>query len=520
MSETPGRVALIGAGPGDPGLITRRGLDLLEAADVVVYDRDAEALLRWARPDAERIEVGAPAEKDTAQDAISMLLAEKAREGLAVARLKWGDAFVFDSGAKEALFLHEQGIRFDVVPGVPAAVGVTAYAGIPLTYPGGSDAVVLLRGNEAETDAAPDVDWHALARLDATIVCHAGGRTAVTVLRQLLQHGLPADRAAALIRGGTLPAQRTLTGTVRELADRAAALGDDPGLLVIGDVAHLRRHVRWFDERPLFGRRIVVTRSREQNRDLCEALEALGAYAIETATFTVAPPQDPEAVDRAAASASTYAWIVFESANGVDRFLASLDRGPRDIRTLGGVLLCAIGPSTAERLLAHAIKPDVVVPEFRADLIGDALDAVAPVAGRPVLVVRPDHLRDAVAIDLIRRGAEVTDLVAYRTTPESPDSPAAQGLYRMLLDGAIDAVTFTSATGVRRFADLFGQEQAVDLLNTTVVASIGPVTAAAAAELGIRTTVLPSTYTVDALVDALVGYFSDRPERQKPEAGS
>lgn len=502
-------MCIIGAGPGDAGLVTARGLGALSTADVVVYDRAAAALLRWARPEAERLEVGAPAERDTAQDAISMLLAEKAREGLTVARLKWGDPFVFDSGAKEALFLHEQGVPFEVVPGIPAAIGATAYAGIPLTYPGGPDALVLLRGHEAETDAAPDLDWGALARLDAAIACYTTSRVAAIILRELLAHGAPPDRAAALIHGGTLPSQETATGTIAELAESIAASNrTEAGLLVVGDVASLRNHVRWFDARPLFGKRVVVTRSREQARELCELVENLGARAIEAPTFTLVPPEDPEAVDRAAASANTYAWVIFESANAVDRFMASLTRGPRDVRALGGVSLCAIGPSTAERLAAHAVKPDVVIPEFRTDGIGETLDGIRPIGGRRVLLVRPDHLREALATDLSKHGAVVTDLIAYRTAPESPDTPKAQELYRMLLDGAIDAVTFTSPTGVRRFVDLFGREQAADLLHATVVASIGPVTAAAAAELGIRTTVMPDSYTVEGLVNALVGHFS------------
>jgi uroporphyrinogen III methyltransferase/synthase len=510
---TTGRVCLIGAGPGDPGLITARGLRLLKDADVVVYDRAVDALLRWARPEAERLEVGAPAERETAQDAISMLLAEKARDGQMVARLKWGDAFVFDSGAKEALFLHEQGIPFEVVPGIPAAVGATAYAGIPVTYPGGADAVILLRGHESETDALPDVDWDAVARIDGTIICYVGGRLTSDILRGLISRGVPPDRAAALIYRGTLPTQQTVAGTVAELLEVASTGGHaDPGLLVVGDVANLRNHLRWFDERPLFGRRIVVTRSQEQAHDLCEALENLGAQAIEAPTFRLTPAEDPESVERAAASVDGYAWVIFESANAVGRFLGSLSRGPRDLRALGGVSVCAIGPSTAERLVAHGLKPDVVIPEFRAEGVGETIAAKRPIEGQRVLLVRPDHLRDVLATDLARAGAVVTDLIAYRTTPEPADSPAAQDLYRKLLDGAIDAVTFTSPTGVRRFAQLFGEEQAADLLNITVVASIGPVTAAAAAELGIKTTVMPQTYTVDGLVRALVEYFEEQLE--------
>jgi uroporphyrinogen III methyltransferase/synthase len=510
VTPPTGRVCIIGSGPGDPSLITVRGLRLLTQADVVVYDRAAAALLRWARPEAERIDVGAPAERDTAQDAISMLLAEKAREGLKVARLKWGDGFVFDSAAKEALFLHEQGVPFEVVPGIPPAIGATAYAGIPITYPGGPDTVVLLRGHESETDAPPDVDWQALARLEGTIVCYASGRLAATVLRELLHHGVPPDRAAALIYRGTQVSQETITGTLAELLERLSVGQAEPGLLLVGEVVNLRTHARWFDDRPLFGKRIVITRSREQAHDLCEALESLGAHAIEAPTFTLAAPEDPEAVERAAASANSFAWIIFESANAVGKFLGALSRGPRDFRALGGVSICAIGPSTAERLASHGLKPELVIPEYREEDVGETLNGIRPIAGQRVLLVRPDHLRDLLAMDLTRRGALVTDLIAYRTAPESSETPAAQALYRMLLDGAIDAVTFTSATGVRRFVELFGQDQAVDLLNTTVVAAIGPVTAAAASELGINTTIVPETYTVDGLVRALVAYFGEQ----------
>lgn len=508
MTGHPGRVFIIGAGPGDPGLVSVRAVRLLAEADVVVYDRAAAGALRWVRPDAERIEAGAPAEQDTAQDALSMLVAEKARDGEVVARLKWGDAFVFDSGAKEALFLHEQGVPFEVVPGIPSAVGATAYAGIPVTYPGSGDALVLLRGDEGGADAVPEVDWNALGRLDGTFICHAGGRVVPTVLDALLAHGVPASETAALIYRGTLPSQQTVTGTLQEvLAAIAAAPDPEPALVVVGEVASLRNHLRWFDERPLFGRRIVVTRSHEQAQELVELFENLGAQAIEAPTFRLAPPDDPEAVDRAAASVDGYAWVVFESANAVGRFLSALTRGPRDLRALGPVWVCAIGPSTADRLTASGIKPDVIVPEFRVESVAEAIAAKSPLTDQRVLLVRPDHLRDVLAENLARHGATVTDLVAYRTTTESPDAPAVQDVYRMLLDGKIDAVTFASPTAVRQFANILGEEQAADLLRTTVVASMGPVTAAAAAELGIHTTVMPEAFTVEGLVAAVVKHF-------------
>jgi len=504
----PGRVYLIGAGPGDPGLISARGVRLLAESDVIIYDKAVEPVLRWAPPQAERIAAGAPAERDTPQDAISMLLAEKARDGHVVARLKWGDPFVFDSGAKEALFLHEQGIPFEVVPGIPPATGSSAYAGVPVTYPGSGDAVVLLRGYEGESDAMPEIDWEALARIDGTLVCYAGPRLVPHMLASLLEHGVEPDRPAALIFQGTYPGQQTTTGTVQTILEAASADGrGSPALLVVGEVASFRDHLRWFDQRPLFGRRVVVTRSPEQAGPLIDALENLGAQAIEAPTFRLAPPEDPESLERAAASMDAFDWVVFESATAVSRFLSALAQGPRDLRALGGVRLCAIGPSTAERLAANGLKADVVVPEVRVDSIGDALAAHEAIAGQHLLIVRPDHLRETLAADLIGRGATVTDLVAYRTEAASADSPAAQRLYRMLLDGVIDAVTFTSPTAVSRFAALVGEEQAADLLNTTVVATIGPVTAAAARELGVTDPLVPDTYTVDGLVQLLVDRF-------------
>lgn len=511
MTPRQGRVCFIGAGPGDPGLLTVRGLRLLGEADVVVYDRNVAATLRWARPDAERLEVGAPAEAAVAQDAISLLLAEKARDGHTVARLKWGDPFVFDSGAKEALFLHEQGIAIEVVPGVPAAVGATAYAGIPLSYPGGDDLVVLLRGREGVASGLPDVDWDALVALEGTLVCYTDTRMAAQVLGALVDRGADAETPVAFVHRGTLPSQHAVTGSLGDLlASLTAEAGSVPGILVVGRVASLREHLRWFDERPLFGRRIVVTRSHEQAQELVERLENLGAQAIEAPTFRLGPPDDSEAVDRAAATVDDFDWVVFESANSVARFFAALLQGPRDIRALGGTSICAIGASTADRLAAHGLKADVVLPELRAENVGDALAAKGSIAGARLLVVRPDHLRDIVATDLARHGGAVTDLVAYRTAADPPESPAAQALYRQLLDGAIDAVTFTGPTAVRRFATLIGEEQAADLLNTTTVATIGPVTSAAAHELGVTTTVTGETYDVDGLVAALVKHFGEK----------
>ena len=514
MTTTPqtprGRAIFIGAGPGDPGLLTTRGLRVLADADVVVYDRAVAHMLRLARPDAERIEVGAPAEGNMAQDAIAMLVADKVREGCLVARLKWGDPFLFGSGAKEALFLHEQGLPFEVVPGVPIALG-GAYAGVPISYPGGHDALVLLRGHEHTGESAPNVRWPALASLDGTVATYATGRQAAEVLRKLVAGGRAVTHTAALIYDATLASQRTLTGTLGELADQLEAEGADstPALLIVGDVTGLRAHLRWFDERPLFGRRIVVTRSRERARDLSDQIESLGGQALEAQTFRLIPADDPEAIERTVATVQQFQWVVCESANAAHRFLKALLTGTRDLRALGGVKVAAVGPSTADQLRMAGLVPDVIVPEIGEEATCQALAAHGPLAESRVLVIRPEHgraedPRDGLAGALRARGVDVQDLVAYRTVASAPESAASQELYRQLLDGSIDAVTFASPTAVERFADLIGREQAADLLNTTVVVTMGPVTAAAAEAIGVTAPIVAQTFTVDGLVEALV----------------
>ena len=511
MQKSP-CVYLVGAGPGDPGLISVRGQRHLESADVVVYDHQVHArLLRCARAEAEKIDVGAAAPRAMDQDAISLLLVEKAREGKTVVRLKWGDAFVFDSGGKEALFLHEQQIPFEVVPGIPATIGVPAYAGIPITYPGGGDTVTLVRGNEAETDEPPRVDWQRLAGIDGTLVCHAGAKQVEVIVGQLLANGRSPDESAALIYDGTTPAQETLVGTLGTIVARARA--SSPAMLVIGQVVGLREHLRWFDDRPLFGRRIVVTRSREQAGELVDMLEERGAEAIQAPTIRIAAPDDPQdiaALERACREAGTYTWIVFTSANGVDAFMQRL-LDARDIRDLSGVRLCAIGPSTAQRLTRYGLRVDLTPAEARSEAVVDALNASGSLKGSRFLLPRADIAREVLAELLRDAGADVDEVIAYRTLLAGGERDGDHDVYRMLLDRQIDAVTFTSASTVNNFATIYGEEQAADLLSTTVVASIGPVTAEAAQQLGIKTTVMPERYTIPDLVDALVLHFTAQP---------
>lgn len=503
-------VYLIGAGPGHPGLITVRGLECLSAADVVLYDHLVHGrLLRHARPEAEKIDVGLAAPQPLEQEAICYLLSEKAREGKSVARLKWGDPFVFDHGGAEALFLHEQGVRFEVVPGIPAGLGAASYAGVPLTYPGGGDTLTFVRGNEDEGRTRASVDWTSLARLDGTIVCYAGPNQLPHMLHALLSHGRPAGDSAALIYNGTLPTQETTMGSLDDI-ERVVKQSNDrrAAILVVGRVAALREHLRWFDARPLFGKRILVTRPREQSAEFVSLLEASGADPIEAPMIRIAPPSDYAALDEACARIDTFDWVVFSSTNGVDALLGRLLASPRDLRDLKGTRLCAVGTATAERLAHHGLKVDLMPPESRAEAVVHAMERHGDLRGRRVLLPRADIGREVIGDELRRRGADVSEAVAYRTVKVDLEREGGPDIYRMLLEGRIDVVTFTSPSAVRSFVQLLGAEPAADLLQKTVVASIGPVTAEAAAQYGIQTSVMPAHYSVPALVEAIVHHFS------------
>jgi uroporphyrinogen III methyltransferase/synthase len=504
-------VYLIGAGPGDPGLITVRGMQCLAAADVVLYDHLVNPrLLRHARAGAEKIDVGSAAPQPLQQEAICYLLAEKAREGKTVARLKWGDPYVFDTGGTEGLFLHEHGVHFEVVPGVPVCIAAPSYAGVPITYSGGGDTITLIRGYEDAGRAERDieVDWTSLSRLDGTLVCYAGPLQLPKIVHALIAHGRPAEEPAAVIFDGTLPTQRTLDGTLAELAAAfAKSPVDQPGVLIVGRVAALRAHLRWYDERPLFGKRVLVTRPRGQATELVDRLEDMGADVVEAAMIRIEPPEDWGPMDEACAAAGTFNWIVFASTNAVDAFMGRLLRGERDLRVLGGVKLCCVGLSTADRLAECGLHADVIPGEYRAESLVEAMTATGQIAGARILLPHADIGREVIPDELRRHGAHVTEVVAYRTVATEAEREGDPDVYRMLLERTLDVVTFTSPSAVRNLVKVLGAEPAADLLRTTVVAAIGPVTAEAAAQFDIHTAVIPEQFTVPALVAAIVKYF-------------
>jgi uroporphyrinogen III methyltransferase/synthase len=507
---TPPAVYLIGAGPGDPGLITVRGLECLRNADVVIHDHLVPGrLLKEAKRNAEILDVGGAAPQEAEQAAISMLLAEKAREGKMVARLKWGDPFVFGRGGEEALFLHEQGIPFEVIPGIPAGVGVPAYAGVPVSYPAGGDTITFVRGFEDERRTPPDVDWASLARLEGSVVCYAGAHQLPRILDALVANGWPPDDNGAIVYNGTLPGQETISGSIASLIDIIQAQPRrDPATLVVGRVAGFRDHLRWFDSRPLFGRRVLVTRPRDQAPELVDRLTALGAEAILAPMIRILPPDDPGPLQRVAEDPGIFDWIVFTSANAVEAFMKAVLDGERDLRVLKGPRLCTVGTTTADRLATYGIKVDVVPDEFRADSVVESLARHGSLDGARVLLPRSNIGREVIAAQLRDAGALVTEVVAYRTVLEDTQREEDPDVYGMLLEGRIDVVTFTSPSAVRNFVKIYGADPAADLLKRTTVAAIGPVTAEAARQFGIDVTVQPASYTIPGLVEAIAGHFA------------
>jgi len=500
-----GKVFIIGAGPGDPGLITLRGAECIGQADVVVYDYLAnEDFLRRARKDARLIYVGKKGGDHTLpQGEINRILADEARKGLTVARLKGGDPFIFGRGGEEAEVLHEAGIPFEVVPGVTSAIAVPAFAGIPLTHRGYTSTVAFVTGHEDPTKDKSDIDWRALAGI-GTLVFLMGVKNLANIARNLVEGGKAPETPAALIRWGTTPEQQTLTGTLDDIAAKAKKRAfKPPSILVVGEVVALRPKLDWFEARPLFGKGIVVTRPEEQAEEFARLLAAEGAQAILFPTIRITPPASWDGVDRALAGLDGYDWIVFTSANGVKHFFARLrDRGG-DIRDLKGVRICTIGPATAAAVGAMGIRVDLVPAEYISEGVVRSFETV-DLEGRRVLLPRAAEARDVIPEGLAKRGAAVDVVTAYRTVRSKSRKEDLQAL---LDAGRVDVVTFTSPSTVVNFKKIMGDEPLPEKVR---IACIGPVTVAAAKKQGFTVDVYQETFTIPGMVKALVAYYTSK----------
>jgi uroporphyrinogen III methyltransferase/synthase len=497
-----GRVYLVGAGPGDPGLLTLRGRDVLALADVVVYDALlSPRLLDYAPPAAERIYVGKRSAKHTlSQDEINRLLVEHAGRGKCVVRLKGGDPYVFGRGGEEALALVEAGIEFEVVPGVTAAMAAAAYAGIPITHRKVASCVGLVTGHEADDKEDSALDWDALARWNGTLVFYMGVANLPTIAGNLVRHGLRAETPAAVIHWGTTPRQRTVTGDLRSLPGLVEAAGiTAPALIFIGEVVALRNHLDWFERRPLFGRRIVVTRSRAQASELAAKLEGLGAEVIEAPAIRIEPAQDATGLRQAVADRTSFDWIVFTSTNGVDAWFATLAAAGLDARALAGRRIAAIGPATADRLAHFGIRADLQPEKFTGAAVAAALAAGQDLAGVRILLPRADIAPKELTEALASKGATVREVVAYRTVPDLSNVDAVA---QALDAGGVDWLTFTSSSTVKNFVDAVGLDRV--RASRARIASIGPTTSETLRSYGMEPAVEADPHTLPALIDAIV----------------
>ena len=503
-----GKVFLVGAGPGDYRLLTIKAVDCLKIADTVVYDRLADPrILQYAPKDAEYIYVGKASSQHTmTQDKICQLLVDLAKEGKTVVRLKGGDPFVFGRGGEEALLLKENNLPFEVVPGVTSAISVPAYAGIPVTHRGVAASFSVITGHEDPTKEASDINWPQLAKATDTLVFLMGVANLPKITSKLIENGRPASTPIAIIRWGTKLKQQVWTSTLDDAADMAKREAiKPPCIFLVGDVVNLRKDLAWFDNvamKPLFGKKILVTRSRAQASKLTFQLEELGAECMEAPAISIkAPSDDYKALDKAIESLDKYNWLILTSANGVEHFWQRLDKAGKDARALASAKICAIGSATADALKAHGLVADVIPDRYQAEGIIDALKGEIK-EGTKVLIPRAAEAREILPEALRKAGAEVDVVPAYETVMGDGD---AEEIKKELSAGNIDAVTFTSSSTVTNFLKLLGGDTA--LLSKVKLGAIGPITAETMKKNGLTVSVEAKEYTIDGLVEALKEAF-------------
>ncbi len=504
--KSTGICYLAGAGPGDLGLVTLRVKELVETAEVIVFDYLCNPeILKWAKPATEIIYAGKKAGQHTLkQEEINALLVKKTSGNKRVLRLKGGDPFLFGRGGEEALALEEAGLPFEIIPGVTSAIAAPAYAGIPVTHREHTSQLTIFTGHEDPTKPESSLDYERLAKQPGTKVMLMGVERIGSITESLQKHGAPANMPVALVRWGTTGRQQTLAGTLADIAGKVAATGfSAPAVAVFGDVVTLRDRLNWFEKRPLFGKRIAVTRTRQQAGGLCSALRALGADAYEMPTIRIEPPTDLRGFGELVMDAHQYDWLIFTSPNGVSAFFDMFYKLYSDARSIGGVRIAAIGPATAQRVRDFHLAVDLQPKEFVAEAIITALQEFGSVENERILLARAEKARDVLPRELTKLGAIVDEAIAYRTVPETED--VSGGIARFQSEGA-DLITFTSSSTVENFLALNLPRPA-----SLRTASIGPITSRTMRENGLSVDVEATQYDIPGLVDAIRKYFGAPP---------
>jgi len=501
MSES-GKVYLVGAGPGDLGLVTLCAKECIENADLIVYDHLANPeMLSWAREDAEIVYAGKEGgASQLSQQEINDLLIEKAREGKQVVRLKGGDPFVFGRGAEEAQAIADAGILFEIVPGITSAIAGPAYAGIPMTHRAHNSHVTFFTGHEDPAKSESAIDYAALAKLGGTQVMLMGVERLGAITSQMLKHGVRSDLPVALVRSATTGQQQTLTGTLSDIAQKAVASDfKAPAVAVFGEVVRLRDGLNWYEKRPLLGKRIVVTRTRKQASVLSNKLRALGAYVIELPTIRIEPPSDLREFAELVQDAHMYDWIVFTSANGVEAFFGIFFKLYEDAREIGGVRIAAIGPATAQRVKDFHLHIDLQPDEFVAEAVSREFKKHGSIENLRILLVRAEKARDTLPKELSALGAIVDQAFAYRTVPETRDTSGAR---RQLAEDGADLITFTSSSTVENFLAL-----GLPWPKGMRIATIGPITSKTVRDQGLKVDVEAHRHDIDGLVRVIRELF-------------
>lgn len=504
-----GKAYLVGAGPGDPGLLTMRAAQLLGRCEVLIYDNlvNEKIVGGLTPPDCEKIYVGKSGAAHTMeQDDINRLIVEKAKAGNIVVRLKGGDPYIFGRGGEEALYCAENGVEFEVVNGISSAYAVPAYAGIPVTNRGYSSSVAFITGHEDPTKLESDINWEKLATGVQTLVFLMGVKNLPLIADRLMQNGLDPSTPAAVIENGCQPAQRTVTGTLSDIADKVKLAGiKPPSVSIVGNVVSLRSHINWYETKPLFGKTIVVTRSREQASWLSSRLTALGADVIEMPAIRIEPVRDRSEINRCIRKIGSYSWIVFTSVNGVDHFFNTLAENGLDSRSLSGSKICVIGPSTGDRLMTHGIRPDLLPDRFISSAVLESLVELNEVKGKSFLLPRADIAPKDLGDHLLEHGAAcVDDVAVYRTVQAGNDD--MDYVKNAIAGKSIDLVTFTSSSTVKNFHRLATRMGIADPKDLTC-AAIGPVTAKTAEDLGFPVRISAVEHTIEGLIDAILTYY-------------